>query len=967
MKRASVLALLASLPVLVVSACGGGGGGGGGGGPIIPPPAGGGSQAAITAGNATLVAALGNAFVESPVQLAVSALDNIFDLSDSRQLSSSMDCDNFSTGGTMTLIDNDGNQLLSSADVVQLDYNNCRQPSLGDFATGRINVELVSLAIAADRSISGQAIIRIPANLTFDSGNNSFVDVAGSFSVLFTVTPDLDNLDFSTTTGQSLQVVVRGGGLTSTEVVDQLSISRRIVNNAYTIDGSMAIASESAGGALNCAVTTELTGTLSQFPDVGTLRCLGLNNSAVRVVATSSNSIVTEVDPEGDGSYVDAGVAPNGNGVWGDYIEGQLFSTLVDRPNEVPGQLIPTLSSTVLAIATGDSAFDAAYSPTSNVLYVSNSTGIEVIDPVSMTILDTVAIADRPGPMAISDDGTTLWVGLVDSPEMVPVDTASLTEGTRVPLGVTSQFGSPRFASDIQVAPGTVDTVVVATTSTPEVVVFQSGVELPNTVTEFGAPSVIEFSGAGTMLGVHGYSTLFAASQLAVDANGVSLVKTLPEYSIGFVDQFSVSNGVIWVGGGRAIDVASETILGRAYFNQENRPGFREGVYADADAGVTWFFDSFDGTLESFDAQDFTALGAYRLTSPFSTVAWIFEVDNDDFVIVLANEVHRVDRSLLSPTLTGRACSTVDLGGQLGSDVFLQVDCLFNDAIYDADRGLLYASIPSAAGRDGNSVAIIDPQTGSVQSYIHVGSEPDRLSMSGDGSRLYVVLNESNRIAQVDLQSQQLDSYIRLLDERTFDRPTFADVVAASTQSPADVVVAALMETALYSGGVQGADIYDRSTQFESLFYNAAATQVYGIETGGQLWSFDVGATGLTNATETRDVMVSRGAKIENDELYDYLGKFIDPTTAALIGSCPVSGATAVEPDPANSDIYYLVTGFDSEMQVCDRVSQVVTKTFTVPKFGNSGFFFPRLTKAGSNRIAITNDDKMVLLDPTEF
>ena len=39
---------------------------------------------------------------------------------------------------------------------------------------------------------------------------------------------------------------------------------------------------------------------------------------------------------------------------------------------------------------------------------------------------------------------------------------------------------------------------------------------------------------------------------------------------------------------------------------------------------------------------------------------------------------------------------------------------------------------------------------------------------------------------------------------------------------------------------------------------------------------------------------------------------------------------------------------------------------FQIPRFGSS-FFNPELTKAGSNRIAITNRDKMLLLDPTEF
>ena len=143
---------------------------------------------------------------------------------------------------------------------------------------------------------------------------------------------------------------------------------------------------------------------------------------------------------------------------------------------------------------------------------------------------------------------------------------------------------------------------------------------------------------------------------------------------------------------------------------------------------------------------------------------------NGEVLFVLETEIHRVDLASAGPNYA-RSCTTIDLGGQLGTAVYLQIDCAFNDSVYDASRDVIYASLPSAAGSNGNSVAVIDPQTGTIQSYIPVGSEPDRLSISGGGTRLYVTLRESNRVAEVDLQTQQLVSTIRIEEEEFYFGP----------------------------------------------------------------------------------------------------------------------------------------------------------------------------------------------------
>lgn len=954
-KRATLACLILSASTLTASC-----GGGGGGGSSNPPPPVGSTLVAMTTTNATLVAALGNAFLESYVQLTLSSLDNLFDLSDAGQLTTSMSCASPGVGGTITLLDNDGSGRISAGDRVELDYNSCLQASLGDFVTGRINIDVVSLTIGSDLSATGDLVIQIPANLTFASGAGD-VQVSGSFRVSFVATSAIENLDISTGGAAGLTIVLNDGATSFTEISRQVDFSRRIAGTTYTISGSFGADSDVVAGTFSCATTTDLVGEISLFPGSGTLTCTGRNNSRVRVVASTPNSISTEVDPEGDGSFVDGGVIDGGNGLWGDYVEGQLFSTRVDGPTRLPTGSTPDATSVELVIDVAG----AAYNSVDGRVYVTNDSGLAVVDPASMTQVDFLAMAGRPGAVDVSDDGSTVWIGLRDTSEIVPVDVATLTEGTRITLGNGVAIPLPRFASHLAVAPGTLDTLVIASEDTREVFAFSAGVQLPNIVDELGAPTIIEFRDATTIIGVNDASTIFAATQLSLDANGLTILKNLRAYSTGFNIAMDLDGSTAWISAGRAIDLDTDLILGRADLRQFGGSGFARGVFVDPAANTVWFYDDLNDSLLLFERDTFRALGEYRLPTSGNMIRML-GTSGSDVLLVLDTALHRVDLSTLVPTNIGQVCSTADLGGQLGTAVYLLINCQFNDTAYDASRDLIYASVPSAVGRNGNTVAIISPQTGVVQSYVYVGSEPGELSISGGGTRLYVALQESNSVAVLDLASQTLADTIRLENDSGFGGPGFAAALAASTQSETDVAVMTEDTLAIYGNGARLADFDQSARGLATVFFDTSASRVYGIDESNRLKAYDVQPAGLTFVSQSAPLLQFRGAKIKDDLLYDRLGAIVDAAAAAVIANCPTSAATAVEPDPVSDDVFYLQAGFDSVFEICDRGTLSITTTFTIPRF-DSGFFQPSLTKAGSNRIAITNSDKILLLDPNEF
>ncbi len=957
--RKNIVCILIPL-ALLVAACGGGGGGGSAGGTGTPPPAGS-TQAAITVANAHSTVLLGNAFFEGVVQLGISALDNIFDLSDTGQLSANMTCRRvLTTGtGTMELTDNDANLVISNGDQVRLTYNDCFQDSLNDAPTGQIDVNVIALSINADGSTTGEVRVTIPGPLVFDNGDGTSVEANGSFSMAFTATASIENLAFSMSGGDSFSVTVRSGATSTTEVGTNLSLSRQVdASGNFNVSGSVSVDSELLGGGVNCATVTDLSGALGGFPGNGTLRCTGRASSAARVVAVTANQVRTEADPEGDGTYVDVGVLPNGNGWWGDYVEGTIFSTRVDRPSSAGTGVIPTIQSDSLGVNVNDAAFYA----TGNVLYVSNDVGITVIDTSTMNISNSIAMSDRPDAIAVSDDGSALWVGFKDATEIVAVDTATLTPGTRIGLGVTVQNGFDRYAAQLRVVPGTADTVVVSIVGGTELLAFGNGVLLPSIVDDFLAPTIFEFQDATTLVGIDAGISTRPVSVVSVDANGLTLDKQLTNFGSG--SHMSLEGDQVWTDSGRVVDAGSETISGRVDFDQTNITPFRHGVVADQAAGRAYFYHSFDNLLDFYDTTTLTALGSYRVNTSGSLRTMIKSPANELF-LVLDTEIHKVDTTPLRQNM-GRVCTTADLGGQLGPDVFLQIDCQFNDSIYDAARDLIYATLPSAAGPNGNSVAVIDPATGSIQSYIFVGSEPTDLAMSGTGNRLYVALSEANLYAEVDLQSQALLARHKLNPEVVFGWPQMPVAVAASPLNDTDVLIGTEREFSLYSSGIQAANIIERVSLPTELFFDSTGTRGYGFTQNRDLWSFDVDSSGGTNPVETRNVDLFGDVAIKNDVLYGRGGNLVDPDTAQLVSSCPVSVQTGVEPDPDSSDVFYFMFAFDSEITVCDQDTLTTGSPFPVPRFGE-GALYKAMTKAGPNRLAITGNTKMMLLDPGEF
>jgi hypothetical protein len=129
-----------------------------------------------------------------------------------------------------------------------------------------------------------------------------------------------------------------------------------------------------------------------------------------------------------------------------------------------------------------------------------------------------------------------------------------------------------------------------------------------------------------------------------------------------------------------------------------------------------------------------------------------------------------------------------------------------NWLVYNPFDFHFYASVGSAQGADGNSIAVIDPYTGTIVKSIFVGSEPTVMALSDDGKVLWVALDGSGAVRQVDLVSGTAGQQFSLGSSGS-SGPWFALSLAVLPGTHGSIVV-----TRHFKGGAVGVDgsiVYD--------------------------------------------------------------------------------------------------------------------------------------------------------------
>jgi hypothetical protein len=268
----------------------------------------------------------------------------------------------------------------------------------------------------------------------------------------------------------------------------------------------------------------------------------------------------------------------------------------------------------------------------------------------------------------------------------------------------------------------------------------------------------------------------------------------------------------------------------------------------------------------------------------------------------------------LSITLPGNLNFTVTTpapgGGTTGALAYTAYIAIPNNSmVYDAANGLFYVSVPSSAGAPyGNSVVSVDPETGALGMPIAVGSEPDQLAISSDGTVLWVGLDGASAVRQVNLTTGTAGTQFSLGgNSGIYAAPQPALALAALPGAPNSVVVATEIQD-VYEGTI---GIYDNgvlrgskaSSAINGVFYalltNGTKNEIYA---GGSTYdTFTYGSSGLTplGAGPSGNTSYANSSANEMDiaggTLYTDFGQAFDAESGDLLGTFYQTGTTVAQ------------------------------------------------------------------------
>lgn len=286
-----------------------------------------------------------------------------------------------------------------------------------------------------------------------------------------------------------------------------------------------------------------------------------------------------------------------------------------------------------------------------------------------------------------------------------------------------------------------------------------------------------------------------------------------------------------------------------------------------------------------------------------------------------------------------------------------------NDIVYNATDGLLYASVPvSAIGSGGNTLVGIDPVTGNIMRQIWVGSNPNKLALSTDGTQLFVGLDGAGAVAQVDLTTGTVVNQFSLGGgPGVYNPPYTASYLAAVPGSPNSVAVAA---QGSYLGG-NGVTIYDSGVARANsssgvgegpLSFGSSSSILYMVN-NTTIEQLTVGSTGITAAsTLATENYYSSSIQYDDGQLYLSSGQVFNASSGALLGTFYSSASTpATGPIVSDSTLGRVFVGVSNYTTSADVLAFNETNfnsNGSIP-VNTAGANFEKIVRWGQNGLAL--------------
>ncbi len=214
-----------------------------------------------------------------------------------------------------------------------------------------------------------------------------------------------------------------------------------------------------------------------------------------------------------------------------------------------------------------------------------------------------------------------------------------------------------------------------------------------------------------------------------------------------------------------------------------------------------------------------------------------------------------------------------------------------NDMVYNPTDQLLYASVPSSAGTTlGNSVVSIDPNTGIIGSPIWVGSEPNKLALSSDGTTLWVGLDGAGAVRKVDLTTMTAGLQFSLGGGNgVYNSPATASSIAVMPGFPNTIAVGPSSSTrgiTIYDNGVARPKTYSGVTAY-AIAFSSNGDSLYTLGYGYAVLTID--STGVASGSIKNSNLYANSMAYDSGRVYLSNGSVLDASTGNQLGVFSVS------------------------------------------------------------------------------
>lgn len=389
-------------------------------------------------------------------------------------------------------------------------------------------------------------------------------------------------------------------------------------------------------------------------------------------------------------------------------------------------------------------------------------------------------VGSEPGPLDLSTDGSTMWVGLEGASSLIPVDIASRAAGAPYAIDNDPTRGAARILS-VQALPGLPGSVVVsginlAFDGFEGLDVFDWGVRrgapLEPFPTIYGDVDEVVVTGPGHVYGI-GDDLL----SIALSDEHASLLWRAPKL-LSYPARYS--SGTFFDGNGRLFEIKPEPddaqsppvrLLGTAPGIGQTIYGDRTSVHRGQHAYLAYLTDPLQGdpiryTIQCFDTRTYTKTGKIDLEIPTPPsyrgprllAIDLFGADSmllrfEEFVVLAHHVLGRAPGC--APDAQMPAVATPD-GFDLSAsrDAVLTLAVAANGLFPSRDLSTLYVSVGARDPRYANQVIAIPSQFDGEFWAFRAGSDPAAMDLMSDDRTLLIGSYGSSEALAIDLETR---------------------------------------------------------------------------------------------------------------------------------------------------------------------------------------------------------------------